>query len=284
MKPLVSIISPVYNAMPYLNDFLDSVEKQTYSPLQLILVDDGSSDDSLAVLKARAKVMNEKGISTQVLSQKNAGQVAAVNLALPLVNGELLIWCDADDYWMEDSIEKMAECLLTQTDVNMVRCDGQIIDETENPILFNEKENQSFLSDIFDELFHERILLLAGRFMIRTHSLFSCYPNRQVPYSTVDQNFQLLLPVASKSKCAYLNEKLHVYCRRSTGDSSKKRSFTESLKRIEHIKQMYLSILPYCECDQAHYINRIDYIVNNYKQKLLKTSVTAARQSISNNT
>lgn len=139
MKPLVSIITPIYNAMPYLNTFLDSVENQTYAPLELILVDDGSTDDSLSVLTERAVIMEEKGISVKVLSQNHAGQVAAVNLALPSVHGELLTWCDADDYWTDDSIEKKVECLLTHPDINMVRSNGLIKDETENPIMYREK-------------------------------------------------------------------------------------------------------------------------------------------------
>lgn len=281
MKPLVSIITPMYNAMPYLNTYLDSVENQTYAPLELILVDDGSSDDSLSVITERAILMEAKGISVQVLSQNHAGQVAAVNLALPCVHGELLIWCDADDYWMEDSIEKMAECLLTHLDINMVRCNGRIKDETENPITYREKENQPFLSDIFDDLFHERILELAGRFMVRTEALFSCYPNRQIPASTVDQNPQLLLPIASRGKCAYLNEELHVYCRRSTGHSSTRRSFTETMKRIEDIKQLYLDILPYCECDQEYYRQEVEKMTAAFKKNLMQTTAMMARKRTS---
>lgn len=281
MKPLVSIITPIYNAMPYLNTYLDSVENQTYAPLELILVDDGSTDDSLSVLTERAVIMEAKGISVQVLSQNHAGQVAAVNLALPSVHGELLTWCDADDYWTEDSIEKKVECLLTHLDINMVRSNGLIKDETENPIMYREKENQPFLSDIFDDLFHERILELAGRFMVRTEALFSCYPSRQIPASTVDQNPQLLLPIASRSKCAYLNEELHVYCRRSSGHSSTKRSFTETMKRIEDIKQLYLSILPYCECDQEYYHKEVENMTATFKKTLMQTTAMMARKRTS---
>jgi glycosyltransferase involved in cell wall biosynthesis len=281
MKPLVSIITPIYNAMPYLNTYLDSVENQTYAPLELILVDDGSTDDSLSVLTERAVIMEEKGISVLVLSQNHAGQVAAVNLALPNVHGELLTWCDADDYWTKDSIEKKVECLLTHLDINMVRSNGLIKDETENPIMYREKENQPFLSDIFDDLFHERILELAGRFMVRTEALFACYPNRQIPASPVDQNPQLLLPIASRSKCAYLNEELHVYSRRSSGHSSTKRSFTETMKRIEDIKQLYLSILPYCECDQEYYRKEVDHMTAAFKKTLMQTTAMMARKRTS---
>ncbi len=281
MRPLVSIISPVYNAMPYLNTFLDSVESQTYAPLELIVVDDGSMDDSLAVLTERAAGLEAKGISVQVLSQQHAGQVAAVNVALPRVRGELLTWCDADDYWMKDSIEKMAECLLAHRDIHIVRTNGIIEDNTENPITFREKEKQPFLSDIFYDLLHERILELAGRFMVRTEALFSCYPNRQIPKSPVDQNPQLLLPVASRSKCAYIDEELHVYCRRSSGHSSTRRSFTEMMQRVEDIKQLYLSILPHCDCDQDYYRQEVDHIVAKCKKNVMLTAAMAARKGTS---
>lgn len=280
MKPLVSIITPVYNAMPYLNTYLDSVENQTYAHLELILVDDGSTDDSLSVLTERAAILEAKGILVQVLSQNHAGQVAAVNLALQKVHGELLTWCDADDYWTEDSIEQKVDCLLAHPDVNMVRSNGLIKDETENPITYREREDQPFKANIFDELFHERILELAGRFMVRTEAMFSCYPNRQIPASTVGQNLQLLLPIASRGKCAYLDEELHVYCRRSSGHSSKKRSFTETMKRIEDIKQLYLSILPYCECDQAYYRKEVEDMNVASKKTLMQTAVMMARKGM----
>lgn len=282
MKPLVSIISPAYNAMPYLHDFLDSVEKQTYSPLELIVVDDGSTDETLTILNMRANQLEAKGIAVKVISQQNAGQVAAVNRALPLVTGELLIWCDADDYWLDHSIETLANCLINHPDIEIARSNGLIKDETDNPITFKEKENQPFLSDIFDELFHERILELAGRFMIRTKLLFECYPNKQIPESTVDQNPQLLLPIASRSKCAYIDQELHVYCRRSTGHSSRKRSFTENMKRIEDIKQMYLNILPYCHCDQDYYVKQVNHIVEKFKKSLISSMITVARKETNN--
>lgn len=266
--------------MPYLNTYLDSIEKQTYAPLELIIVDDGSTDDSLMVITNRKKTLEEKGIAVHVLSQNHSGQVAAVNLALQKVSGELLTWCDADDYWTEDSIEKKAECLLIHLDINMVRSNGVIQDDTATPITYKEKENQPFMADIFDELFHERILELAGRFMVRTEALFSCYPNRQIPVSPVGQNLQLLLPIASRSKCAYLNEELHVYCRRSSGHSSTKRSFTETMKRIEEIKQLYLSILPYCKCDQAYYRKAVEEMNVAAKKNLMQTTVMLARKEV----
>ncbi|MFB9278685.1 glycosyltransferase family 2 protein [Cohnella cellulosilytica] len=278
MKPLVSIITPVYNAMPYLTAYLDSVENQTYAPLELILVDDGSTDDSLAVLTERAATLKEKGIAVQVLSQNHAGQAAAVNLALRRVRGELLTWCDADDYWTNDSVEKKAECLLAHPELHIVRSNGVIQDETENPITYRERENQPFISDIFDDLFRERVLELAGRFMVRTEALFACYPDRHIPVSNVEQNLQILLPVASRSQCAYLEEELHVYCRRSSGHSSQKRSFTETMKRIEEVKQLYLSILPYCECDQAYYRQEVENMTAASKKKLMQTTVMRVRK------
>ena len=97
MNPLVSLITPVYNAMPYLKDYLDSVKAQTWRPLELILSDDGSTDDSLSFIKNQIRELEGSGISVKVLGLPHVSQAAAVNAALKEVTGEFITWCDADD-------------------------------------------------------------------------------------------------------------------------------------------------------------------------------------------
>lgn len=89
----VSVISPVYNTSEYLREFLDSVISQTYKPFELILVDDGSSDNSLDICREYA----EKDSRITVLTQKNQGAGAARNNGIEHANGELVIFLDSDD-------------------------------------------------------------------------------------------------------------------------------------------------------------------------------------------
>ena len=88
-KGLVSVIVPCYNAEKYIGRFLDSILGQTYKKIQLIVVDDGSTDNTVNILKQYEKNMEKKDIKYIIIQQsKNQGQAAAVNEGLKFVKGE----------------------------------------------------------------------------------------------------------------------------------------------------------------------------------------------------
>ncbi len=90
-RSLVSVLVPCYNAGAWVSATLDSVLAQTYRPLEIIVVDDGSTDDSAAVLQRYAA----RGVT--VVRQGNQGQTAALNRALQLARGDFVQYLDADD-------------------------------------------------------------------------------------------------------------------------------------------------------------------------------------------
>ena len=89
---MVSVITPVYNAASFLPRAIASIRKQSYDPLEIIVVDDGSTDGSSEIAR------NLPGIS-QYVYQKNAGPSAARNRGLELARGEFIAFLDADDEW-----------------------------------------------------------------------------------------------------------------------------------------------------------------------------------------
>lgn len=93
---LVSVVIPVYNCAEYLHQCLDSILNQSLQDIEIICVDDGSTDNSLQILNE----YKEKDLRVQVLNQKNAGQGAARNNALQYVRGKYVIFVDSDD-WLE---------------------------------------------------------------------------------------------------------------------------------------------------------------------------------------
>lgn len=95
---MISVIVPIYNVAPYLAKCLDSVRQQTYSDLQVILVDDGSTDDSPAIAQQYAE-MDKRFI---LISQPNSGLSAARNAGLSLAQGEYVTFVDSDDYIDQD--------------------------------------------------------------------------------------------------------------------------------------------------------------------------------------
>ena len=102
-QPLVSIIVPIYNTEKYLPACLDSIIAQTYQNLEIILVDDGSTDHSGQIADNYAK----KDSRIKVTHQKNQGQSAARNLGLTMVKGEFISLLDSDDEIKPTFIEKL---------------------------------------------------------------------------------------------------------------------------------------------------------------------------------
>lgn len=96
--PLISVIVPVYKVEAYLDKCVSSVAEQTYNNLEIILVDDGSPDNSPAMCDAWA----EKDNRVRVIHQKNAGGGAARNAALDIAQGNLIAFVDSDDYIAPD--------------------------------------------------------------------------------------------------------------------------------------------------------------------------------------
>lgn len=103
MKGKVSIIIPVYNMEKYLEECLDSVTNQTYRNLQIILVNDGSKDKSLEIMKEYAKKDNR----IICISQENAGPGMARNKGLEYAEGKYISFIDGDDTVTPDFIEKL---------------------------------------------------------------------------------------------------------------------------------------------------------------------------------
>lgn len=120
---MISIVMPSYNAAPFLSQSIGSVLSQTYKDWELIIVDDGSTDDTAPVAEEYAR--QHRGIS--VYSQMNSGPTGARNLGLSKARGEFLTFLDADDRWDDRFLETMLSELLTR-DADIVMCDNYVLE------------------------------------------------------------------------------------------------------------------------------------------------------------
>lgn len=102
-QPLVSVIVPVYNVERYLKDCVESILRQSYKKIELILVNDGSTDSSASLCDAFAQQDNR----ISVLHVKNSGVSAARNTGIKVCNGEYLLFVDSDDWIDSDMVEKL---------------------------------------------------------------------------------------------------------------------------------------------------------------------------------
>lgn len=281
MNPLVTLVSPVYNAMPYLQEFLSCVQQQTWRPLEVILVDDGSTDNSAEVLRQWKETLTDEQLSVTLLFCPHRGQASAMNAAIPLIKGEFFTWCDSDDRMSPDSIEKKARWLMAHPDVSMVRSNGIVLDADNDTVLSQSaRPVDRCQKDIFDELFHDLTYCYAGCYMVTTALFFDCYPQKRIPESPEGQNLQLLLPPASRTQCGFIDEPLHTYCRRHSGHSSQNRSYQENLRRLQNFTALRLAILEYCTCDRGHYAAAARDLEEKNRRILLYSAVQRARKEL----
>ena len=120
-KPLVSVIIPTYNRAWILREALDSVQAQTFKNIEVIVVDDGSSDDTLGLLE-------DYGNSIQRLQQKNQGVSAARNRGIAAARGTYVAFLDSDDLWLPDKLavqiaffQSNPQALICQTEEIWIR-------------------------------------------------------------------------------------------------------------------------------------------------------------------
>jgi len=113
ITPPISVIIPVYNGEHYLGEAIASVLAQTVQPAEVIVVDDGSTDASLAVAMRFAPTV-------RIITQANQGASAARNRGIALSSGEFLAFLDADDLWVADKLQQQMLALANKPKIAMV--------------------------------------------------------------------------------------------------------------------------------------------------------------------
>lgn len=106
--PLISVIIPVYNVEKYISECIESILGQTYRKLEIILVDDGSSDNSGKICDEYSK----KDVRIKVIHKENGGLSDARNTGMLMASGEFLIFVDSDDYMIQGGIEYLYNLII----------------------------------------------------------------------------------------------------------------------------------------------------------------------------
>ena len=128
---LVSVVVPAFNAVANIRETLNSALAQTYKNLEVIVVDDGSSDDTAAIVEEFVK----KDPKVQLVRQTNKGVGDAQNTAIRLARGKYIAPLDADDLWFPEKIEKQVACIeRCGPETGLVYCWCKFIDERSAPV------------------------------------------------------------------------------------------------------------------------------------------------------
>ncbi len=241
-KPLVSIITPCYNGEAFLKRYFESILNQTYPNLELIFINDGSTDRTEEIALSYRERLEKRGITYIYEKQENAGQAAALNRGLKLFTGEYLTWPDSDDEMVSDAVEKKVDYLEQHPDYGFCICKTKVVNEN-NPEMkcgYYERmkpEGEDYLFE--DILFLRNIYFAPGAYMVRSEELLEVLPDREIYTGKGGQNAQVLLPMAYSYKCGYMDDILYLYYIR---EESHSHSITDSKKVIQQL-EYYETIL-----------------------------------------
>jgi glycosyltransferase involved in cell wall biosynthesis len=122
MQPLFSIIIPSFNQGHFIAQTIDSILNQSYKNVEILVIDGGSTDNTLDVLKS---------YNSRIfwLSEKDGGQTHAINKGLELAKGEIIAYLNSDDYYLESTLEKVANGFNSNKEALWLTGDKIIVDE-----------------------------------------------------------------------------------------------------------------------------------------------------------
>ena len=283
-QPLISVIIPVYNVEDYLRGCVDSVINQTYKNLEIILVDDGSTDLSGKICDEYA----EKDERVSVIHQENGGLSAARNTGLDKASGEYIYFLDSDDYVADNTFETLLS-IAEKDDSDIVFFDAVSFADTNDFIVKqNYIRKNKYPTDngynIFCALtqkkeYHSAVPLLFIKEKFLSERKLSFVPG--ILYEDMVFTYQALCLAQIASQC----DKAFYYRR------YRKDSIMTSSKKIKH----FSSCIDVCKINAkftfetlgtnfAHeicsYLSRCAFNVFNVYEKLIKTDKKACKKEL----
>ncbi|MBQ7359870.1 MAG: glycosyltransferase family 2 protein [Lachnospiraceae bacterium] len=225
-KPLVTIIIPVYNIEDYLGRCVRSVLSQTYQNLEILLVDDGSTDGSGKLCDELAK----EDSRIQVFHKENGGSSSARNLAIEVAKGSYLGFVDSDDYVEPDMYEQLVDALLRHH-AQIAQVGRDEIDEQGNlrPNICQPPKEEEFVTA---PVFFKELLMHRGDCSFCTklvaRELFDVY---RFPIGELNEDFKILIQMLShvKGVVSLPKQSYHVFYR--MGSNTRKKS-KEDFSRV----------------------------------------------------
>jgi len=234
-EKLVSIITPCYNGEKFIHRYLDSLLEQTYSNIEFIFINDGSTDNTEEIVFKYKDKFNKKGIKFIYIYQKNGGQSSAINKGLKIFKGDYLTWPDSDDILDKNNIKHKVEYFEKHLDVDILICKTHMLDSEDlskemgiySRIPPKEKDNL-----FMDLVLEKNVYFAPGAYMLRSNTFLKLNPKRHIYDGWAGQNYQLLLPISYYGKCGYLDEYLYYYLVRSDSHSRQDTEFEKLLSNI----------------------------------------------------
>ena len=245
--PLVSMVMPCYNVCDKMERMLKSLLRQTYRHIEVIFVDDGSTDGTGELINSYRDRLTDAGMSVIYLYQENRGLGGAVNRGLKEMHGDYLTWPDPDDWLSDDSVEKKLRFLEEHPEYGIVTSNAYVYDEKDvtHPIgkIVSRVTDNTRQDNQFELLLRYRSVFCPGCHMVRMSAFRDANPECDIYESRGGQNFQMLLPVYYRYKRYFLDEPLYNYVIYSDSHSRGDNTLEKKIRRLDGLLDIILSTL-----------------------------------------
>ena len=252
MAPLVSVIIPTYNRAAYLQKALQSVKEQTYQPLEIIVIDDGSTDDTRIMLEGCE-------VQLRYIYQENKGISGARNTGIRNANGEYVAFLDSDDYWVPEKTAQQVALFKQHPEYGLVasRCASIRLDGS-----YRERNRPGRSGWILEDLFKANFIRTSAAMVKK-----ECFENIGLFDEELKEceEYDLWLRIAAQYPMGFIDKSLAVYVDNPEGMSTD--SLTGRLYRLKVLEKQYLQnkipanlyaqrIANTCHYIGRHYIKR----------------------------
>lgn len=263
IKGLVSLLTPCYNSGRFVHRLLDSVLSQDYPQIEMVAVDDGSTDDTRQIIEAYIQKFEKRGYTLKYLYKENGGQASAINMGLPLLQGEFIAWPDSDDYYSSPkSISTFVNALKEGGDkVGLARSIGKFIDASSmKPSLWHSSlkyapVEKSFIAMIKDGNF----LMVPINYMAKATAIDASIPNRHIYQERYPQNIQMFDPLTYCFKVVDTEPGLTTIVVRDNSHSHSPRTFEQRLDDFDGFMDIH-----------EHTFDNMPYLSTHEREKYKK--------------
>lgn len=211
MNDLVTILLPTYNGQEYVSQMLDSIYFQDYRPIELIICDDASTDDTVNVVSRWRRDVYAKDISIKLIRNlKNEGLSRNISIAAKRMHGKYLLLADQDDIWKCNKISEQIKYLKENIDCVICICDRSIINNENKiicPSLFRYKSADLKKRNL-KKVMNSNILYPANCMCIRTEHIEKIFP---IPRGICEHDTFIAIMAAHYGNIGYVRQALTLY-------------------------------------------------------------------------
>jgi len=240
-RPLVSVIMPSYEGAAFIGETIESVLAQTYEPIELIVVDDGSIDGTPEIVAGYAE-----RFPSRVRLERNEdrrGPCRRRNDAIDLARGALIAWLDQDDLWLPEKTQRQVDVLLARPDVGLVYSGYEAFDSESGETLPWRDRNSEAEGDVLVPLFVRGCFIAAPTALFRKTVLTQRNLRlRETDFSFGD-DYYLWLALSLNWQVVRLDEVLARYRRHAENESARLGATNFNLSRIA-LLQEFLDAFP----------------------------------------